>query len=229
MIARMSAIVFVLILVVGVPALSYVTARRADIRLIPRRALYLSAAISQWFLALLGFVAVLAMGWGFRAVGLHAVPADTLLRWVSLLTFIALATLGFWLLLERLSGWPEESDLVYLLMPETRKEKVWAVLMLAPTAAFCEEFLYRGFLLTQLSAWLDSGLWGLLLSSVAFALAHVYQGPSGMLRVGLLGALLAYPVLRLGSIYPSMAAHFLIDAVALAWLGPRLVRKRESV
>lgn len=220
---------FVLILVVGVPALSYVTARRADILLIPRRALYLSAAISQWILALLGCVAVLATGWGFRAVGLRGVPADALLRWASLLTFIALATLGLWLVLERWGGWPEESDLVYLLMPETRKEKLWAVLVVAPTAAFCEEFLYRGYLLAQLSTWLDSDLWGLVLSSAAFALAHVYQGSSGMLRVGLLGALLALPVLRLGSIYPSMAAHFLIDAVALAWLGPRLLGKRKSV
>ena len=42
---------------------------------------------------------------------------------------------------------------------------------------------------------------------------------------GLLGALLAWPVVEMGSLYPSMTAHFLIDAVALLWLGPKFVRQ----
>jgi hypothetical protein len=33
--------------------------------------------------------------------------------------------------------------------------------------------------------------------------------------------LLAFPVLHYGSLYPSMIVHFAIDAVALAWVGPR--------
>jgi membrane protease YdiL (CAAX protease family) len=45
-----------------------------------------------------------------------------------------------------------------------------------------------------------------------------------VLRAAVLGALLAYPVVRLGSLYPSMLAHGLIDALALVWLGPRLLR-----
>jgi membrane protease YdiL (CAAX protease family) len=226
MISMTAGILFVLLLAVGVPALAFMTARRAEIRSIPRGALYLSAAISQWILALLGGLVVLATGRGFPAAGFRAVPAAAFLRWTFLLAFIALVTLGFWLLLERLGWWPAESELIRLLLPETNKEKLWAVLLVAPTAAFCEEFLYRGFLLAQLSQWLGSGVWALVLSSVAFALAHAYQGPSGMVRVGLLGALLAYPVLRLGTLYPSMAAHFLIDAVALVWLGPRFVERK---
>ena len=47
-----------------------------------------------------------------------------------------------------------------------------------------------------------------------------------MVRVALLGALLAYPVLRLESLYPSMAAHFVIDVVALVWLGPRFLERK---
>ena len=46
-----------------------------------------------------------------------------------------------------------------------------------------------------------------------------------MLRAAVLGALLAYPVVRLGSICPSVAAHFLIDAIALVWLGPKMLRE----
>ena len=44
-----------------------------------------------------------------------------------------------------------------------------------------------------------------------------------MVRASLLGALLAYPVIHFGSLYPSMLAHGLIDAVALAWLGPKFL------
>ncbi len=214
---------FALLLSVGVPLLASLTARRPEIRQIPRRALYLSAVISQWVLALGGVVVVLAGGRGFAGLGFRALPMAGWLRWTLLLVTVALAALAIWLLLEHLGWWPEESDLVRLLMPETAGEKVWAVLLVAPTAALCEEFLYRGFLLAWLVEKLGSGWWALVISSVIFALAHVYQGASGMARVALLGALLAYPVLRLGSLYPSMAAHFVIDVVALVWLGPRFL------
>ena len=64
-------------------------------------------------------------------------------------------------------------------------------------------------------------MWALAASSVVFGFAHIYQGLGGVLRAAALGALLAYPVIHLGSLYPSMAAHFVIDAVALGWLAPR--------
>jgi len=113
------------------------------------------------------------------------------------------------------------------LIPKTRQEKFWSVLLLAPTAALCEEFLYRGFLLAQLTQWLRSGTWAWAASSLAFGLAHVYQGWNGMVRASLLGALLAYPVIHFGSLYPSMLAHGLIDALAFAWLGPKFLPRRS--
>jgi len=71
---------------------------------------------------------------------------------------------------------------------------------------------------------LHSSVWAWSLSSAAFGLAHFYQRPSGMMRAAALGALLAWPVVRTGSLYPSMASHFLIDAAAFGWLGPRLLK-----
>ena len=117
--------------------------------------------------------------------------------------------------------------MVHLLMPESRLERWWALLGLAPTAGICEEFLYRGFLLSEASGWFHSALWGIVISSLAFGLAHVYQGVNGMFRAALLGALLAYPVVAVGSLYPSMTAHFLIDAVALLWLGPKFLKPED--
>ena len=224
MLANLIGSLFVLLLVAGVPALSYLPAHRAQIRLIPRPDLYLSAIISQWFLAALGALVVFTTGPGFRATGFRAIPVGAFARWTLLLTVVSLAALGLVLLLER-AGWcPEEPELVHLLLPETRREKLLAVLTLAPTAAVCEEFLYRGYLLAQLSRWFEPLPWAWIGSSVAFGLAHAYQGFNGMVRAALLGALLAYPVICLGSLYPAMVAHFVIDAVALAWLGPRFLK-----
>jgi membrane protease YdiL (CAAX protease family) len=224
MLTKLVGSFFVLLLVAGVPLLSYLTARRAHLRLIPRPDLYLSAVISQWFLAALGVLVVLTTGPGFRAVGFRAIPLAPLARWTLLLTGVSLAALGLVLLLEQRSWWPEERELVHLLMPQTRLEKLLAVVMLAPTAALCEEFLYRGYLLVQFSQWFGTFPWAWIGSSVAFGLAHAYQGLNGMVRAALLGALLAYPVVHLGSLYPSMVAHFLIDALALAWMGPRFLK-----
>jgi membrane protease YdiL (CAAX protease family) len=222
--ANLIGSLFVLLLVAGVPALSRLTARRAHLRLIPRPDLYLSAIISQWFLAALGVVVVSTLGPGFRAIGFRALPVAAFARWTSFATVVSLAALGVVLLLERYGWWPEESELVRLLLPETRREKLLAVLTLAPTAAICEEFLYRGYLLAQFSRWFEPVRWAWIGSSLAFGLAHAYQGFNGMVRAALLGGLLACPVIYLGSLYPAMAAHFVIDAVALGWLGPRFLR-----
>ncbi len=226
MVAKAVGIVFVLLLIVGVPVLSFTTARDPKIRLLPRRVLYLSAVMSQWLLAAV-CVAVVGLT-SMDPVFFRAVPASDFIRWTLLLATVSLAGLGGLLLLERRGWWPPESDLVYLLLPSNRREKMWAVLFVAPTAAVCEEFLYRGYLMTQLSHWFGSVPWAWGVSSIAFGLAHTYQRINGMVRASLLGALLAYPVVRLGSLYPSMAAHFLIDALALAWLGPAMLGQKAA-
>jgi len=228
MLAKLVGILFVVLLVVGVPTLSFVTARRADIRLLPRLDLYLSAALSQWLLASLGVLVVVTTGPGLRATGFRAVAVGPIIPWAIILTLVSLTALGLVVLLERLNWFPEEPELVRLLMPRTRREKLLAVVLLAPTAALCEEFLYRGYMLNQLLAWGISvpGAWAG--SSVAFGMAHAYQGWNGMARAALLGGLLALPVVRLGSLYPSIVAHFLIDAVALVWLGPRFLRSETG-
>ena len=157
---------------------------------------------------------------GFRAVGLAVFGG-----WTGILIVVSLAAMGVTAILEKFGWWPGESELVRLLIPATAREKMWAVFALAPTAGFCEEFIYRGFLLVEFNQWFHSMACAWVASSIVFGFAHVYQGASGALRAAALGALLAYPVIHLGSLYPSMAAHFVIDAVALGWLGPAFLEK----
>jgi membrane protease YdiL (CAAX protease family) len=227
MLARVVAFLFILLLIVGVPVLSSSTARDSQVRQMPRLPLYLSAAISQWVLAGLGLLTFFLSSLSALSVGFRTLPLLSAFTWAGALVALAVAGIGLVLFLERHGWWPPEAELVCLLIPKTRQEKFWSVLLLAPTAALCEEFLYRGFLLAQLTQWLRSGAWAWAASSLAFGLAHVYQGWNGMARASLLGALLAYPVIHSGSLYPSMLAHGLIDALVFVWLGPKFLPQKS--
>lgn len=225
MIAGIAEAGFVFVLVAAVPALSYRTSRRPDILALPRLQLYFSAVISQWLLAALGIVVIWAGSMTLSTIGFHAVLPPSFFFWTTVLTGVSLAALGLVVWLEQRGWFPPEPELVRALIPQTRREMFWAVLVIAPTAAVCEEFLYRGYLLAELSRRFHSVALAAAFSSVAFGLAHTYQGLSGVARAALLGALLSIPVVRLGSVFPSMAAHFLIDAVALTLLGPEILKK----
>lgn len=218
----------VLTLLVVVPILSFLTSRRPELRLIPRPDLYVSAVLSQWLLTALAMGLIALRGAGFSVAGIHSLPLDQAALWAGGLALGTLAALGLMMALENRGLWPEESDLVEVLIPRTRREKLMAVLLVAPTAALCEELLYRGFLFTQLRNWTGSVGWGLVLSSLGFGLAHAYQGTHGMVRSALLGALMAAPLIRTGSLYPAIVAHFIIDAVALVWLGPKFVKSKGT-
>ena len=224
MLSNLVRALLVLLLVAGVPALSYFTARPSRIRLIPRSALYLSAVLSQWLLGALGGLVIWATLPGPSSVGLRAIPPGSFFSWTVLLILVSFAGIAVMAWLEHVGWWPQESEITRLLLPETLREKLLAVLLVAPSAGICEELLYRGYLLPQFSQYLSSTTWGWVASSAAFGLAHSYHGVSGMLQAALLGALLAYPMVRMGSVYPAMAAHFLIDALLLAWLGRKLLR-----
>jgi len=219
---------FVIALMAVVPVLSYRTSRQSEIFALPRIKLYISAVVSQWILAALGIVVLLVTSMSFGDVGLRLVSLPEVFLWIGVLTGVSLAALGLVVFLEGRGWWPPEPKMVCALIPQTRTEKYWAVLVIAPTAALCEEFLYRGLLLAVLSQWSRSPGWGAVLSSAAFGMAHMYQGSIGIARAALLGGLLAIPVLRLGTILPSMASHFLIDAVALVWLGPKMIEESHQ-
>ena len=228
MIERTADAVFVALLVVGVPLVSWTSMRDPLIRTLPRVRLYISAVMSEWIFAALAIVAVRVAGLGTAGIGLRGISPGWFAFWTAALAAISAAGLGLLLILERRGWWPDEPELVYLLIPRTTREKVWALVLVAPTAALVEEFVYRGYLLAIIARALNSTGWAWVLSSAAFGLAHLYQRPNGMIRAAVLGALLAWPVVRTGSLYPAIAAHFLIDAAALGWLGPKMLTAETS-
>jgi membrane protease YdiL (CAAX protease family) len=98
-------------------------------------------------------------------------------------------------------------------------------LALAATAGLCEEFLYRGFAMAALTR---AGLptWSVvLLSSVLFGLAHLYQGRGGLISTLVIGTVFGTARIAYDGMVPVMVWHFAVDAVA-GFAGPKYLLKR---
>lgn len=111
---------------------------------------------------------------------------------------------------ERLAGaWP--------ILPHTRREYPGFV-PLAITAGFCEELLFRGFLVWVLShvmPWWAAGF----AQAVLFGLGHAYQGPRGVVMTLFVGVFLMAVVWVTGSLWSAVLLHALMDLHAgdVAW------------
>lgn len=86
-------------------------------------------------------------------------------------------------------------------------------LFVALTAALCEEFIYRGYLQRQFTAWTHSAGAGIILQSVIFGVCHAYQGAAMILTISIYGALFGLLAFWRHSLRPGMMAHFLQDGV----------------
>jgi membrane protease YdiL (CAAX protease family) len=79
------------------------------------------------------------------------------------------------------------------------------------SAGFCEEFLFRGFLLRVIAATGASKMSQLLWTSLAFGFAHLAWGPVGMLATFILGLSFASIALRQGNVWASVVAHTILN------------------
>ena len=96
------------------------------------------------------------------------------------------------------------------LLPKSAAERrMWIVVSI--TAGFCEEFLYRGWLLHVSAAACHSVWIGLALSSLFFGLAHVYQGRSAIVSTGVLGVVFGVIYIASRTLLPSQIVHTFLD------------------
>jgi membrane protease YdiL (CAAX protease family) len=212
---RVLALVLAAYLVLGQPVVGSWSARRQHAATDPgaRRRRYRRTAVLEWSLTAVALAVVLA------AAGLDL--GDLGFRWPRASGYTVVGTLGFVLSLGLLVGLRRKVDRgaevvapaeVGALLPRTARERR-AFAGLAVTAGFCEELLYRGFLLAVAVAVApELGPWRLVLvSGLAFAVAHTYQGVAGMVTAGVLGAAFAVLFLGSGSLLLPVLYHALID------------------
>lgn len=157
---------------------------------------------------------------GAAAVGLVGLPALSMIAWSAGLTLGALAIILIFRETARFLGVPE-TPLLRALLPRTRRERtLFGVVSLA--AGTGEEVAYRGYLIPVLATVTGLGP-AAVLSTLVFGVLHAYQGWLGVLRTGVMGAMLAAGFLASGSLWPPIIAHVLIDVLAGIVLGERLL------
>jgi membrane protease YdiL (CAAX protease family) len=195
-----------------------------------RLALYTSTIAFQWAAATL--VAWRAWAHGYTAAQLGLNLHDRIRIIVaSLVGAATIATLQ-WLNLRRMGKVPATARgalqaIAERILPQSAVELL-PYLALAITAGLCEEFLYRGFAMAVLSR-VGLPVWTVvLLSSVLFGLAHLYQGRGGLVSTLVVGAVLGTGRIAYDSLVPVIFWHSAIDVVA-GIAGPRYLLRAAAV
>lgn len=190
--------------------------------------LVVGTLLRQPLLPLLGVIAAALLAWrlsgggrtGWRELGLDTpVPWRRVMRLGlggMLAVYAIVATVVP--LVARVFGRPDLSAFAGI---EGRIDLLIFMLIVAlVNGALAEEILFRGFLQNRLERHLAPfarGVWlPLLVTSVLFGLAHLYQGWSGVIGTGLAG--LVFGIVRLrddGRLWGAVAAHALYDWSAM--------------
>jgi membrane protease YdiL (CAAX protease family) len=178
--------------------------------------LYGSTILFQWAL-------VLVIGWRAGARGLSVQElglARALSPRLVLLSAggAALISVIHWMNLRRMSRLDHPAierlrQLAARLFPRSMPEMAF-YLGLAVTAALCEEFIFRGFVMAALFRMGLSSWTVVLFSSVMFGVAHLYQGKGGSAGTGILGVLFAVTRIAYDSLLPVIVWHAAFDFVA---------------
>jgi membrane protease YdiL (CAAX protease family) len=111
------------------------------------------------------------------------------------------------------SGYLPEKEFLHLL-PNTVVEAAFWILLSAG-AAVSEEIAFRGYVITRLKILSRSYWTGAILGSAAFSLGHLYQGMGGVLLTFIYGMLFSGLFIARKSVFPCIIAHFLQDSIIL--------------
>lgn len=91
------------------------------------------------------------------------------------------------------------------------------ILILVPFQATAEEVVFRGLFMQVIGSWLKNPWVAILIPSVGFALAHIYD-IWGLMAVGLMGAVAAWLTWRTGGLEAAIAIHIVNNLVAFGFM-----------
>ncbi len=174
--------------------------------------------IELWLLAVAIFVWWLWLGRAVATVGL-GVP-DGWVFWIGMTVVLAIAiALGHQISVVRASADARAQvrkqfrGVPALMVPRgDRERRLWVGLSL--TAGFCEEVIYRGFLIWYLMTWLPEAA-AVLVSAVVFGCAHFYLGwGTGVLRATVMGLVLGAAYLFTGTLWLPIFLHAVVDVTS---------------
>lgn len=187
-------------------------------RPLPRLPIYAGSIVTLGALGILAFFAATQSGFTPWMMGLRPTSPRAFAMWTAFAVLACASVVTAF----KAFGY-RESAIMREITPVTRLEKV-AFVGLSVSAGVCEELTFRSFLMPALMVATGSLLAGVALSALAFGLLHAHQRTGGAVRAALLGAILTFPLLVTGSVYPSMAGHALVDIIGGLWAARWLLR-----
>ncbi|HSQ60651.1 MAG TPA: CPBP family intramembrane glutamic endopeptidase [Acidobacteriota bacterium] len=176
--------------------------------------LYLPVLIFQWSLFGLCW-------WGLRlgGVSVRGILASRWRGFGGLARTLAVA-LAFWVVTFLLVA--QGMELVGIHEPEKMKQLAAFLLPRAPleyavwvlvalTAGFVEEIVFRGYLQRQFTAWFRNHAAGIVASAVLFAAGHLYQGIAAASTIAVIGLSFGVLAYLTRSLVPGVYAHAWAD------------------
>jgi membrane protease YdiL (CAAX protease family) len=173
--------------------------------------IYYPTMVLQAFFLLLVLIAVWTEKVRLRDIGFEGFN-----RWTLPVAFAFLLTAnGVLVVLQLLIAGTAPASFAQIeeLLPQTSGEKiVWIILSLL--VAISEEAVFRGYIITRLGRLLRGHIWiAAVISSLAFASGHLYQGWGGFAVIFVYGMMFAALYVKTGSLYPCIIAHLIQDAI----------------
>lgn len=178
-------------------------------------AFWATAAANEWIVSAVVLIALRRSQTALEAVGLE---------WPSRRSAISMATLALALFVAILvrpqripagtfPGTAASAAVARAMLPWTRTDRLFMVLVMSSTAAVCEELVYRGFALAFLRAMV--GLWpAAIIQALLFGYMHggAHQRLSGFTGRAVMGLLFVAVAIWRGNLRAAMALHFIVDA-----------------
>jgi len=191
-----------------------------------RLSLYASTLLFQWLAAGLILWRTTARAIPLASLGLALpYPAVTIVVSLALALLILVNQIAS---LKRLATQPHDSksllpQLALKVFPQDAAERL-VFFALALSVAFCEEFIYRGFVqhVFEFSP-RHLVVAGIVASAVLFAFAHLYQGLRGLVATFTAGLIFSIVRAATGSLLAPVLCHFAAD-LAAGFLAPAKVR-----
>ena len=166
-----------------------------------------TVVVAGWTVTFLIVACLRLSGAGPSAIGLRS-PSPRILILLGLAALLLAAAIGLM---------PAHADSVKPVLPtlpRTHSEHWFMLFVVAPTAAICEETIYRGLLMRFMATII--GLWpAMIVQALLFAYMHGGLAQPLFLIVdgSILGFLLAVLVKWRGDLRAAIGIHFLIDAL----------------
>jgi membrane protease YdiL (CAAX protease family) len=172
---------------------------------------YLPMLVVQW--SLVGYVAVVGRP-------RNALPSllGARTRWtssaraagdVALAIGCALAIEGIAFVYAKAFGGADAAAVSAMVPRDLQGRLAWIVV--AASAGFCEEVVYRGYLQTQLGSFTGRPALGIVIQAALFGAAHADQGLAAVPRVALCGLVLGAVARWRGSLWPGILGHAGLD------------------